>query len=63
MESSTAVTTRMCREVMEDTIKGEGCVTSLGGEERGNEWRVEGGRRRGEGEGVDQCHDVSALSV
>ena len=31
MESSTAVTTRMCREVMEDTIKGEGCVTPLGG--------------------------------
>ena len=40
MESSTAVTARMCREVMEDTIKGEGC----GGEGRG-----EGRGEKGEG--------------
>ena len=48
MESSTAVTTRMCREVMEDTIKGEGCVTPLGGgrvcHTVGGEGRWRGGR-------------------
>lgn len=63
MESSTAVTTRMCREVMEDTIKGEGCVTSLGGEGRGGVCHTVGEREGGEGDDGVQYHTLPRCSL